>query len=151
MDWRKLGDQLSVDGLLRDIHVPGVTLADWRRLFDILRMSEPQPVYMLDGDGHPLPGTIEEIFDSRSHASPMLSVRRDKLTFNCHFFVQEEIEFNLDPREIAGIGDLKTVLDFMEFLGRTTGKTVLLTPENMPETPILQHLPDTGRIIWGSG
>ena len=71
-------------------------------------------------------------------------------TLNCHFFTEEEIEFDLDPREMNA-SLLDPLLEFLEMLGSTTGKRIILTVENSPENTIFEFDPLEGRVVWKGG
>jgi hypothetical protein len=58
---------------------------------------------------------------------------------NCHFFVPDEIELDIDPREVTGPEELAAVLQFVEQLARATGKDAVLTPESSPEIVLLHY------------
>ncbi len=55
----------------------------------------------------------------------------------------EEIECDIDPREIASQADLNALLDFVRRLGDKTQKQVVITPENGRHEPILTYAPDS--------
>jgi hypothetical protein len=65
-----------------------------------------------------------------------VALARD-LTIDCYFFTPDEIEFSLDPREIRSEREFGLVLSFIELIGMTVKKPVLLTPENGIQYPIL--------------
>jgi len=60
---------------------------------------------------------------------------------NCHFFTVEEIEFDIDTREVKGQQELNALLEFMRCLAHATDKEAVLTAENMPEIVILRVRP----------
>jgi hypothetical protein len=64
-----------------------------------------------------------------------LSVVIDGVTLNAHMFTAEAIEFDLDPREIAGAHQFGSLIRFMSFLADAVSKPVVLTPENGPREP----------------
>jgi len=64
---------------------------------------------------------------------------------HCHFFVPDEIELDIDPREVVGPQEHSAVLDFLERLSGTTRKSVRLT-ENSPESVLLNYEP--AQSIW---
>ena len=68
-------------------------------------------------------------------------------TLNCHFFTEDEVEFDLDPREMKP-ELLGTLVDFFRLLGEATTKPVLLTMENMPEAVIMRFEPTTGKVEY---
>ena len=71
----------------------------------------------------------------------LMRVQVGKALLHCHFFAIEEIEIDIDPREIASAIEHDGVMGFIESLGRALGKPVVLTPENDPETPIVSYQP----------
>ncbi len=148
MDWDQAGSDFLPDGALRDIYVLNVTIDDWQAVVDIVRDLDPPPVYMVDIKPVPLPERVEDIFAVRPNASPMLSFMRANAQLNCHFFSQDEIEFDLDPAEVAEAEDLFAVAEFMETIGWRTGKTVILTQENTRKNPILRFTTDSGEVEW---
>jgi hypothetical protein len=68
---------------------------------------------------------------------------------NCHFFVEAEIEFDLDPREVRGQEQLTALLVFMAQIAAATNKSCMMTPESMHEVAILRSAPggDTVRSL----
>lgn len=78
----------------------------------------------------------------------LLEVKADAITFNCHFFTLEEVEFDIDPREVLGEAGANTVFSFMRRLGEHLNKEVVLTPENAPELPIFRFCPETAQVEY---
>ena len=66
-----------------------------------------------------------------------------KRQLKCHFFDDEEIEFDLDPREVKGPTELRDLSDFMRLLADRTGKTATLTHENTKSAIILAVAPQS--------
>ena len=71
----------------------------------------------------------------------MLSVKFAGVLANCHFFARHEIEFDIDPREVHGQGQLDALLAFMRLLSDATGKDAVFTPENFREIVIFRSRP----------
>lgn len=148
MDWHRVAGDFEPDGSLRDIYVPGTSLDDWQRVLDALQERWPLLDYTLDGEAAPLPGRAEDIFDARRERTVKLSfVVADARVF-CHFFVEEEIEFDIDPREVTQPEQVDALTDFMATLGRVTAKPVLLTMESSPEAVIFRYSPESDEVIW---
>ena len=82
----------------------------------------------------------ERLFDDRDR-SHLLSVKLGTVLANCHFFSHNEIEFDIDPREIDSPAAHILVLEFMEGLAAAIGKPVRLTPENGADRPCLSYDP----------
>lgn len=62
----------------------------------------------------------------------------DKIQINNHFFVDNEIENEIDPREINSIEDHERVIKYMTALSNLLGKPVILTPENDQEIILMK-------------
>ncbi len=65
----------------------------------------------------PLPGECDRL----------LSVRFAGVLANCHFFMPEELEFDIDPREVTGREQLNALFEFMRCMAEGVGKEVILT------------------------
>lgn len=148
MEWRLVAPDFAFDGSWRDIYVLDTTLSDWQVALDRLRQFEPAPIYRVDGEARAIPDRAEDAFETRASAVALLSFSIGKAVLNCHFFAVDEIEFDLDPREIGDSDQFETLVGFMGLLGELTGKVVLLTPENFKESPILRYSPETRQIVW---
>ena len=60
---------------------------------------------------------------------------------NCHFFIVDEIELDVDPREITAQSDHHALLAFVRHVALGLQKQALLTPENGEDTPFLTFDP----------
>lgn len=74
-------------------------------------------------------------------------VHMGSTTLNCHFFTDEEIEFDLDPSDMRP-ELLPDVLSFLKILGRATSKPVILTVENAPEAAIMRFEPTNKEVEY---
>jgi hypothetical protein len=123
----------KVDGSFRDVYVVGTTLEDWKR-FIAFAVSYPCS-YEYDGMIASMP-EIEEILNNPDHTH-LLSMNVGAALLNCHFFVLNEIEIDIDPKEVKGPLEHDGVLAFAAGLARAVGKPIIITPENEMETPIV--------------
>ena len=129
----------EVDGSLRDIYVLGTTARSWETF---LAFAAAYPLaYSFDGEARSLP-PAREIFANRS-GSHLLSIAIGSVTVNCHFFVESEIELDVDPKEVKGPEEHFQVLRFVEGLAIKVGRPVLVTPENGAEIPFLSYEPSS--------
>ncbi len=101
-------------------------------------------LYTDKGEATPLPQTAAQVFGGRDSVLSYLGVRVGGLLFNCHFFTDEEIEFDLDPREVKGQDTLDAVLTFMRGIGQAVGKRVILTPESLVVVLLARYASETG-------
>ena len=132
----------TCDGSLRDIYVHHTTVADWQWLLD--RANSLGAMYAFDGLGATLPSAID-IFNNRS-GGHLLTLDISKVTLHCHFFVADEIEIDINPREIKSEAQHEAVLRFVAMLANALAKPASITPENSPEAPFAVFLPDAG--VW---
>jgi hypothetical protein len=128
-------DLWLVDGSLRDVYVFNAVSSDWDAFLALARTYPYE--YTLDGIRRSLPDTTS-IFRDREH-SHLLSLVTSSVRMNCHFFVPEEIELDIDPREITESEDHIAVLQFVEKLAAATRKDAVVTLENSPHVQLLRY------------
>jgi len=148
VDWEQALNIRSWDGSLRDLYIPNTTLDDWDRLLNFLRDCRFELAYSLDGRPAPVPGRASEAF--RREESGLLACRLGRMTLNCHFFCPEEIEFDLDPREIDSPAELSRLEQFMSEIGSLLRKEVRLSDENCRDEALCRYDPVSGRVLIGS-
>ena len=141
IDLTTLADFLAPDGSLRDIYVLGTGLEDWDRVLTSLTSRYTTVEYWGDGRTRSSLPKAETIFAFRQQTSPLLRVTLNGVILQCHFFTPDEIEFDFVPKEIDTPERLQALLEFVETLGQSTGKTVVVTLENHPEWAFLRYDP----------
>lgn len=127
----------EIEGSLRDAYVAHSDISDWQKFTDFV--SSYPSAYTFDGETCALP-SVDAIFSNRS-GGHLLRVKFGAATANCHFFVESEIELDLDPREIQSANTHNEALSFLEGLAVAIGKPVAVTPENDQSTPFLSFDP----------
>jgi hypothetical protein len=115
--------------------------------FDVLRTSY-EFSYKIDGEPQQFPKGINEVFLVRESANPSVSFPVGKILVNCHFFSENEIEFDIDPRELISQTELDTLLMFLQQVGNAVHLPVILTPENGPKYPIISYEPELGQFQY---
>jgi hypothetical protein len=130
-----------VDGSLRDIYIYDVTLEDWDRLLNLLKL-----LYPLESDEKIIADSIREIIPIAQERGFLLRIMiGDGITANCHFYISEghpsPIEFDIDPREIQSVYGMKKVLQFIRQMGNELHKEVFLTEENSEDFILLSYSP----------
>jgi hypothetical protein len=138
--WNLIKEEMKPDGSLRDIYVLDSNLLDWKNLLQSLKSAVIENRFNLNEDEVRLDEVnLEEHFSGESEwRLPSLKLFQDGVQLNCHFFTEDEIEFDLDPKEITGEKKASVIFEFMKFLSGSTGKDSILTPENAKEYPILR-------------
>lgn len=78
----------------------------------------------------------------KTHSLTKLRIGVESLTINCHFFMEDQIEFDVYPPEITTEAHFNHLCQFMRLLGQGLGKSVDLTPESTEEQIILKYVPE---------
>jgi len=142
ISWNTCKEDFRADGSLRNIYITPATLADWRAVYPLFR-AHSEVDYSVDGAVHPPPDSVEEIFEVRRSANPMLRVRVGRALIVFHFFTYEEIECDFVPNEITSQADLDALLAFVRKIGDATRKRVVITPGNGRELPFIDYDPES--------
>ncbi len=140
ISWDTCKQDFAWDGSWRDIYVTPASLDDWKAIFPLLR-SQPGVEFIREPSTGGIPKSLDASFFSESR--PTLSFRVDGVLVVFHFFTPEEIECDLDPREVTGQASLDALLLFMRQLGDATRKRTVLTPENCSGYPIISYDPES--------
>jgi hypothetical protein len=142
IQWETCKDDFRWDGSLRDIYITPATLGDWQALYPLLR-DYPEVEYSVDSVAQPPPASVEQVLAIRPSGSPMLRVKFGRTLIVFHFFSDEEIECDIDPRQMTSQTDLDSLSGFVRLLGDTTNKRVVITPENVRDEPFISYSPET--------
>ena len=145
MEWKKVRSTFEWDGSWRDLYVLDASLDDWQRLLDYLRASNHGLTFKRETE-EPLPDRASDAFVGADDVRPLLQVDIGGVVLNCHFFTEDEIELDLDPREVETDASAASVFGFMRGIGRAVGKPVLLTPESMSGLPLITYDPATDEL-----
>lgn len=141
ISWSDVAHEFAWDGAWRDIIALGASPRHVQATLDLLRSGSFEPLFEVDGDVIAIPERVEDVFTKHAEQARSLSVRISGMLLNNHLFTDQEVEFDIDPREVRGQAELDTLLGFMQQLARATGLTVVMTPEGFPERPFIEVLP----------
>jgi hypothetical protein len=136
MDWTDVlspGEREVFTGPeLLDIRVSDIDADAWQMVLDHLRAHYPVKL-LTDGKEIPLPARAREVLDLPIAGSHGLRVQVGNLSLNEYFLSEHEIEFDLHPREISSIEDVRGALRFMKELGDLLGCRVTMSVEGSRE------------------
>jgi hypothetical protein len=132
------------DGSWRDIYVLNTDVESWKQ-FLIFVATLPH-TFEIDRNGAAMPD-LTELLGSQDHAY-LLSIKVGDVALNCHFFDEEQIELDVDPREVRGPAEHDGVFAFMAVMAEVVKKSVILTPENEIENPLVSYEPSVGKWRW---
>jgi len=145
----------ELNGVLPDVHVPGTTIADWRRAIELVRAERWVTEYSIGDAVADLPEQTEALFDRPDDESTLLRVWPvPGLLANFFFHTPTQIDFDVDLRELQGQDRLDALCQFFKTLGRELRKPVVMTPEGIAELRILVYEPTVDRVVltakpWG--
>jgi hypothetical protein len=122
--WDPVKDDFAWDGSLRDIYIAPAKADDWASIWPMLR-EYPGAEFSYEGNNEAPPATVQEVFASRASGNPMLRLRAGSVSIVFHFFSTEEIECDMDPRDITYQPDLDALLGFIRQLADRTGMRLL--------------------------
>jgi hypothetical protein len=120
------------DGSLRDIYIFNANLRDWQKALDFLR-STYSIRYRFDAIEMPLPADARYVFHDLNNHTRLLVIEAGGVIVHCHFFLEDEIEFDIDPREVNTESKEEAVVRFMRGVGTAVGKSIVLTFEGAPD------------------
>ncbi|WP_345702073.1 hypothetical protein [Kitasatospora terrestris] len=135
-------------GALPDVCVEGTTVEDWQAMFDLVRSSGWTWDYLEGGVAGPLPSAAEvlarpvdaETVDLRVWPVPgVLAIFRPMSV--------EEIDFDVDLRELQGQEGVDVLCEFLAAVGRRLGKQVVMTAEGDYGNPVLGFDPAADRVL----
>jgi hypothetical protein len=138
--WDECCGDFAPDGALRDIHIQQTRIAHWNQLLKTLR-DKYRAEYFIDGLSCAVPADAEAIFSIRESATTLLRVQVGAATLAYHFFAIDEIEFDVDPREVNSQPSLDQLLEFVKLIGDCVAKQVTMTYENDREHPFISYDP----------
>lgn len=136
--WENVANKFAFDGSWRDLYIFDTDVDVWQQMLNGLRSAGCDLVFRRDGQACDLPQFVSDVFAATAKASQLLWVRFTGVVAACHFFTPDEIEFDIDPREVKGREQFDGVLSFMRLLSSSTRRDVVMTPENVKDVVILR-------------
>ena len=138
-NWKDIKWIFEPDGTLRDIYVQDVDESDYRKVVDLLN-SEYELKFGSEGVRQIDFKYLKSMWNDESGQIESKSVAIDLngILINSHFFIPDQIEFDLDPKQISQMGDLQQILNFMTNISKTISKQVTLTDENRVVFPLIK-------------
>lgn len=135
-------------GSLPDVRVPNASVADWQAVLDLVaergwrcRYSEGERVL-------PVPRADVVLSRPAEAECPVLRVwpAADVLAI-FRFHADDEVDFDVDLRELQGQERLDVFCGFLREIGRRLGKPVLMDPEGDSGCPVLGFDVEADRVV----
>jgi hypothetical protein len=141
-NWGEISWIFDPDGSWRDIYVQDISIEDWASLIDLLNLkydlhfSSPK---LAPADKIDKAYIIDYLNDQSGELeSPFVTVKLGEISANCHFFLPNQIEFDIDPSEVNSINDFDQIAKFMISVSEILENQVTLTWENDIKFPLIK-------------
>ncbi|MFC9252114.1 hypothetical protein [Amycolatopsis thailandensis] len=136
-------------GTLPDVLVPNASTEDWQAVFDLVEARGWQWEFRQADESLPLPpaaealARLEEGEVGEFHVFPV-----PEMLVIFRLMSAEEIDFDVDLRELQGQAGVDNLCGFLAEIGRKLGKPVLMLPEGgSPAHPNLGFDPTVDRVV----
>jgi hypothetical protein len=135
-------------GSLPDVRVPNTSVEDWQAVLDLVvekgwkcRYSEGETVL-------PVPRAKAVLSRPADAECPELRVwPTAEVLAIFRFHAEDEVDFDVDLRELRGQERLDVFCGFLRELGRRLGKPVLMDPEGDYGHPVLRFDVEADRVV----
>lgn len=128
---------LNPTGSLIDIYVQDISLQEWGKLID--HLNDNFDLTYSDQDKIDKKYVLEYLQDTNGEMeSKSLTIHLGQIKVNCFFFLSEQIEFDIAPKEVNSLSDFEKVEKFMTSVSEALQEQVTLTAENNPEFPLFK-------------
>ncbi|MFE3456734.1 hypothetical protein ACFXKD_04255 [Nocardiopsis aegyptia] len=135
-------------GALPDARVPDTSGRDWQALLDLIVERGWRHRYTVGETAAPLPRAQDILSRSGSAEIPQLRVwPTDGVEMIFRFHTPEEIDFDLDLRQLQGQDGVDLLCGFFGAIGRRLGKPVLMDPEGDHGHPVLGFDVHADRVV----
>ncbi|MBU2994920.1 hypothetical protein KO500_00645 [Cellulophaga baltica] len=141
LNWKELNNDIYFwDGSWRDIFIPDTDRNDWKIFVDFI--NERFDIKWFNENTQKTETKINfdrliEFWDKKIDWNNTANIYLDNIQINTHFFTEDEIECDIDPREFNGINDHEKLMEFLTELSNRLNKRIKITPENCPEIELV--------------
>ena len=130
--------ELTPDGSLRDIYIYQADSDLWNTFIFLISNSNLNYEFWHGDRERKIPSNIKEIQSLQNSDPTILKIFIEEgIQINCHFFAEEEIEMDVDPKEISEKHRFSILVSFLMWLSQELKKSIHLTHENSPKEEIL--------------
>ncbi|MET8578091.1 hypothetical protein [Streptomyces sp. NPDC005012] len=138
----------DVMGSLPDVRVPDASVEDWQAVLDLVAEKGWASQYSEGGTVLPVPRAEAVLSRPADAECPELRVwpTADVLAI-FRFHAPDEVDFDVDLRELQGQERLDVFCDFVGQVGRLLGKPVLMDPEGDEGHPVIGFDVEADRVV----
>ncbi|MEU6374193.1 hypothetical protein [Streptomyces sp. NPDC046909] len=136
-------------GSLPDLRVPHTSADDWQAVLDLVVERRWGHEYVEGDTALPLPRAVDVLARPRDAECPQLRLwPTGDMCAIFRFHAAEEIDFDMDLRELQGQERLDLFCDFLRTIGGRLGKSVFMDPEGAYGHPFLAFDIRIGRVVF---
>jgi hypothetical protein len=139
LEWSVAQYLLPRDGAFWEAYVHFTNLDDWDKVIASIK-STYSYIFTISGEAAKL-RSATDIFALDSQLLPFLSVKGGAVEFNTYFQREDEIVFDIRPRDVTGPGSLSDLVTFVRQVADSAGKVVRLSPEGLHHYAFLEYNP----------
>ncbi|MEU3853823.1 hypothetical protein [Streptomyces sp. NPDC029554] len=135
-------------GSLPDVRVPDASVGEWQAVLDLVAERGWKCQYSEGERALPVPRAEAVLSRSADAECPDLRVwpTVDVLAI-FRFHAADEVDFDIDLRELQGQERLDVFCGFLREIGRRLGKPVLMDPEGDSGHPVLGFDVEADRVV----
>ncbi|MEU4170798.1 hypothetical protein AB0F46_28455 [Streptomyces sp. NPDC026665] len=135
-------------GSLSDVRVPGASVGDWQAVLDLVVEKGWKCQYAEGESVLPVPRADAVLSRPAEAECPNLRVwPTDDVLAIFRFYADDEVDFDVDLRELQGQERLDVFCDFLREIGRRLGKPVLMASESDDGHLVLGFDVETDRVV----
>ncbi|MGW8570608.1 hypothetical protein [Streptomyces niveus] len=135
-------------GSLPDVRVPGASVEDWQSVLDLVVERGWKCQYSEGEAVLPMPRAEVVLARPADAECPNLRVWPVAGVLAIfRFYADDEIDFDVNLRELQGQERLDVFCGFLREIGRHLGKPVLTDPESDPGHPVLGFDVEIDRVV----
>ncbi|WP_351227198.1 hypothetical protein [Streptomyces sp. NPDC002133] len=136
-------------GALPDVLVPGASVEDWQAVLDVVDVSGWKCQYSEGESVLPIPRAGAVLSRQADAECPQLRVwLTPEVLVIFRFYSADEIDFDVDLRELQGQERLDLFCGFLTAIGRRFGKPVLMDAEGGDGShPVLGFEVESDRVV----
>ncbi|MFI1212586.1 hypothetical protein ACH4UV_33905 [Streptomyces sp. NPDC020802] len=135
-------------GALPDVRVPNTSVEDWQLVLDLVAEKGWKSQYSEGETVFPVPRAEAVLSRPADAECPGLQVSLSAdVVAIFRFLAHDEVDFDVDLRELQGQERLDVFCGFLRELGRRLGKPVLMDPEGDYGRPVLGFDVEADRVV----
>lgn len=142
MEWSKLKETVyHFEGAWLDLYVLDTDRSDWQKWIEYI--NRRYSITFMSGEEKIIKGQIEyesvlKYWDGDSDYLRGATFSISGIDMNCHFFTEQEIENDVDPRNIKNVEDHRALMSYMIKVSKLLNKPMIITPENISSIVLIK-------------